>query len=417
MVHDVPAERGASGVRLERIDADSFPAFRRAFGATFGHEPREEDLDRVLQVVDLERAVAARNERDEIVGTSGAYRFDLSLPGGRSVPCAGITVVSVRADHRRRGLLTRMMHQLIEDAVAREEPLAALWATESPIYGRYGFGPAVPTRDVKIERVHGGLHRTGPVEDVRIVDIEEAHEILPPLHEASRQQRGGLIARSEAWWRRILDDPEHRRGGGGPRQHAVLPGRGFVTYRLKDVWNDGAPNGTVEVEDLVALDGLAAAALWRFVLDTDLSGRVSATFRPPDDPLLAMLVDPQRADVHVGWPLYLRILDLEAAVAARWFAAEGGCVLAVTDGLVPANAGRWRLAVAGGAGKLERVDDLADADVDLHLDIEALATVFLGGVRTTQLRLAGLVHGSHEAAASLDRVLATDLAPNCDTMF
>jgi predicted acetyltransferase len=402
-----------TGVRIEHIDADDFPAFRHAFGATFGHEPRDEDLERSLRTVEVERGLAARAADGQIVGTSGAYTYEISLPGGRSAPCGGVTVVSVRADHRRRGLLTRMMTQLLEDSTERGEPFSALWASESPIYGRYGYGPAVPTYDVKVERVHGRLRHDGPVAEVRLVSRDEALEHFPELHERSRRQRGGLMARSSAWWDRILDDPEHRRDGAGPRQHALLPGRGFATYRLKNSWTDDAPDGTVQVDDLVATDADALAALWRFVLDVDLAARVTVSYRPVDDPVLALLGDPQRARVRRAMALYLRLVDVEAAVTARSFAVDGSVVLELTDVFRPSNSGRWRLTVASGQGQLEHTDD----EVDLHLDIEALATVFLGGVRTTQLRLAGQVRGDHAAAVRLDRLLATDLAPASDLMF
>ena len=402
-----------TGVRIERIDADDYPAFRHAFGATFGHEPRDEDLERSTLIVEHDRALAARDRDGAIVGTSGAYSYEISLPGARSAPCGGVTVVSVRADHRRRGLLTRMMAQLLEDSAERGEAFSALWASESPIYGRYGYGPAVPTYEMTIERVRSRLRHDGPVGEVGLVPCDEALERFPELHEAFRHRRAGVMGRPGNWWQRILDDPERRRDGAGPRQHALLPGRGFATYRLKNTWTDDAPDGIVQVDDLVALDADAAAALWRFVLDVDLSERVTVSFRPVDDPVLSLLEDPQRARIRRSMALYLRLVDVEAAVAARAFTADGSVVLDLVDGLRPSNAGRWRLTVASGEGQLARTDD----EVDLHLDVEALATVFLGGVRTTQLRLAGRVRGEHDAAAQLDRMLATDLAPASDLMF
>lgn len=402
-----------TGVRIERIDEASFPEFRRAFGVTFGHEPRDEDLDRSRQTAEYERCVAARDADGQIVGTAGAYSFEISLPGGGSVPCGGITVVSVRADHRRRGLLTRMMAQLLEDSAERGEPFSALWASESPIYGRYGFGPAVPTFDLRVERVHARLRHEGPVHDVQLVSHDAAIARFPELHEAFRRQRAGVMRRSAPWWERVFYDPEHRRDGAGPRLYALLPDRGFATYRLKNTWTDDAPDGEVRVHDLVATDADALAALWRFLLDVDLSARLTASFLPADDPVVHLLEDPQRANVRRSMALYLRIVDVEAAVAARSFAGSGSVVLALDDQLRPANAGRWRLTVGSGQGRLEPTD----AEVELHLDVEALSTVFLGGVRTTQLFLAGRVSGDHTAAARLDRMLATDLAPASDLMF
>jgi predicted acetyltransferase len=402
-----------TNVRIDRLEEADLPAFRRAFGVTFGHEPRDEDLDRHKLTMEYDRFLAARADTGEIVGTSGAFTYELSLPGGRSAPCGGVTAVSVRADHRRRGLLTRMMGELLQDSVDRGEPLSALFASESPIYGRYGYGAAVPTYGIEIDRRHARLRYDGHVREVRLVSREEALATFPALHESLLRQRGGVVRRTEPWWERLLDDPEHRRDGAGPRLYALLPERGFATYRLKSQWTGTAPDGTVQVDDLVAADADAAAALWRFVLDVDLAIRLRAELRPVDDPILALLEDPQRAKVTRGMGLYLRLVDVEAAVAARGSAADGSLVLDLTDGMLPQNAGPWRLTSEAGEARLERTDDAPD----LAMDVEALGSAFLGGTRVTQLRLAGQVAGSHEAATHLDRILAVDLAPTTDIIF
>lgn len=403
----------ATSVRIERLEEADLPAFRRAFGATFGSEPRDEDLEHSQLTAEYDRFLAARNDAGEIVGTSGAFTFDLSLPGGRSASCGGVTVVSVRADHRRRGLLTRMMVQLLEDSVARGEPFSALFASESAIYGRYGYGAAVPTYDLAIDRNHARLRHDGPVREVRLVSRDEALAAFPALHETLRQQRAGVVRRTEPWWERILDDAEHRRDAAGPRLHALLPGRGFATYRLKSQWTANAPEGTVRVDDLVATDAGAAAALWRFLLDVDLAARLRTELRPVDDPILSLLGDRQRATVTRGMNLYLRLVDVEAAVRARGSAAAGTLVLELSDGVLHANAGRWQLTSEGGEARLERIRD----DPDLALDIEAFGSAFLAGTRATELRLAGQIVGTHDAAARLDRILATDVAPTTDMIF
>jgi predicted acetyltransferase len=403
----------APGVRIERLEHAHLPAFRRAFGATFGREPRDEDLDRHERTIEYDRFLAAWDEAGEIVGTSGAFTYELSLPGGRSAACGGVTAVSVRADRRRRGLLTRMMVQLLEDSADRGEPLSALFASESPIYGRYGYGAAIPTYELEIDLRHARLRHDGPVRAVRLVSRDEALRSFPALHESLRRQRAGVVRRTGPWWERILDDPEHRRGGAGPRLYALLAERGFASYRLRNDWTGSAPTGTVEVEDVVATDPEATAALWRFLLDVDLAVRLRTQLRPVDDAILSLLEDPQRAKVTRGMNLYLRLVDVEAAVAARGAAADGSLVLDLADEFLPRNAGRWRLTTDAGAAGLQRTDE----DPALTLDIGAFASAFLGGTRVTQLRLAGQVDGTHEAATRLDQMLATDVAPATDMIF
>ena len=401
------------GVELGAVTEATFAEFRRGFAATFGFTPADDVIARSREWNELDRLIAARDATGQVVGTAGAYTFEVSLPGGRSAGCAGITVVSVRADHRRRGLLTRMMAQLLDDAAARGEPFAALWASESPIYGRYGFGPAVPTLDVSIDTLSGALRSEGPVGDVRLMDVEAARSTFPSIYDRFRSTRPGALSRSAAWWSRVLTHEPDPASQTGPLRLALLPDRGFLIYHLASEWTDGVPTGTVTVHDLVALDPGALAALLRFAIDTDLAQRVELVRRAPDEPLLALLVDPQRARVTAGWPLYVRLVDVPAALEARGYLGDDEVVLEVRDDRRPANAGRWRLTVTDGVGRCRRTD----ADPDACLDVEVLATISLGGVRATSLHDAGRIAGAPATVLRLDRLFAAERAPVCDQMF
>ncbi len=400
-------------VDLDPVTEATFEAFRRSFSATFGFGVSSAEIERSREWSEYDRLVMARTADGQIVGTSGAYSFDLSLPGARSAGCAGITVVSVRSDHRRRGVLTRMMDRLLDDAAARGEPFAALWASESPIYGRYGFGPAVPTVDLSLDRRHADLRRSGPVQDVRFVDLQEARGAFPAIFDRFHVTRGGLMSRSPAWWSRLLTHTPAPADGTGPLRLALLPDRGFVVYHLASEWTHGAPTGAIHVHDLVALDPDATAAMWRFAIDTDLAETTVAVRRAPDDPLLALLLDPARARVTAGWPLYLRLVDVPAALSARGYLNEGTICIEVADGSRPQNAGRWRVTAIEGTARCERTDD----DPDLSMDVQVLAALTLGGVRASTMHDAGQLAGSFAAACRLDHLLAVERTPVSDVMF
>ncbi|WP_052666369.1 GNAT family N-acetyltransferase [Nitriliruptor alkaliphilus] len=403
---------GPAVPRLHGVDDGSLPDFMRAFDLTFGQIGTPERVDRLRAWIELDRLVAA-SVSGQVVATSGAFSFEMSLPFASSAPCAGITLVSVRADQRRRGLLTRMMGSLLDDASERGEPLAALWASEAPIYGRFGFGPAAPTLNLEIERAVR-FRTEGPVEDVVLVDRADAGSAFPALYEAARRTRPGTMGRSDGWWRRELDDPDDRREGAGEKRYALLPGRGYATYRLRAGWGAGVPDGTVEVLDLVTLDGVANAALWRFVIDTDLSVRTRAGRRPVDDPLLVSVTDPARLHAGHDWPLQLRLVDLPRALTSRGYRVDDTLVLGVHDAFRPANQGTWRLVVEGGVATCEPTDGPAD----LELDIATLGAVFLGGQRTTTFAAAGQVTAPDRSApARLDRLMAADVAPWHGGMF
>ena len=408
------ARHRSDEVELRGVDDGNFAAWAAAFDLTFGIVTSDESLDRRRRVCEQDRLIAATASNGEVVGTAGAYSFDLSLPGGSTAGCAGITLVSVRADHRRRGLLRRMMQRLLDDAASRAEPFAALWATESPIYGRFGFGPAVPTADVELRREHATLHLDGPVDEVALVDRDTAIERFPAIYDANRAVRPGALSYDERWWRgRILADPAHVRDRSGPLRCALLADRGYATYRVTTDWTEDGPAGRVAIEELVALDPAAHAALWRFVIDTDLTSTTAAVRRPVDDPLFALLADPGRARIRQGDPLELRVMDVPAALTARGYAVDGTVVLEVADALRPESAGRWQLEVVDGTARCRPTD----ASPDVTLDAAALAAVILGGTRTTQLAAAGRVRAAPTAAAAFDRLLSTDRAPWHGGMF
>jgi predicted acetyltransferase len=403
----------ASGVELAALEEDDLGAFVASFDLTFGLTPSDAALERLRRVVEPDRFLAAR-AGDAIVGTAGSYAFELSLPGAAPAGCAGVTLVSVRADHRRRGLLRRMMAQLLDDAAARDEPFAALWASEDAIYGRFGFGAAAPATRFEVSRAGARFRIDGPVDEVELVDSGDAAIRFPAIYDAARRRRPVLFGRSPSWWRRDLDDPPERREGAGEKRFAVLGDRGYAIHRLRPAWGQGGPEGTVEVQELVASDPAARAALWRFVVDTDLSHRTVAYRRPVDDPLPAMLEDPAQARPRADGPLYVRLVDLAAALTARRYLVDDEVVLEVDDPFRPDNAGRWLLRSEGGEVTCTRTD----AAADLVLDAEALATVALGGTRVSTLAAAGrLVVREPGVVLRADRLFATELAPWHGFMF
>jgi predicted acetyltransferase len=398
---------------LRQLEPEELPDFVRAFRAAFGGVPDDADLASAVDSIEVARSQVAVVD-GEVVGTASAFSNALALPGGAEVGCAGVSLVSVRTDHRRRGLLRGLMERVLDDARGRGEAVAALWASETPIYDRFGFGPAAPTVEIRLDRAHAALRLDGPWREVRLVDRDEARRVLPAMRDQARTTRPGMLDRTDGSWERLLRDEPQPPSGKGPRQHALLPGRGYAVYRLEPDWTAGAPKGTVVVQELHALDPEAVAALWRFVTDVDLATTTVAGRRPVDDPVLALVADEGRARVSRDWPLQVRVLDLPRVLAARSAATDDVLVREVADPLVPANHGRW--AVTGEDSRL--TCEPTTVETDLHLDIRDVATVLLGGQRATQLAAAGVVREQRPGAAvRLDRLLRVDVAPWHDYMF
>jgi GNAT superfamily N-acetyltransferase len=181
-------------------------------GQYFGPPPDEHRVRRFLGNIDLGRVHGAWID-GSIAGGAGAFSFDLSVPGGGSVPCAGVTLVGVYPTHRRRGVLTALMRAQLDDVRGRGEPIAALWSSEERIYGRFGYGIASLQAEIALPRDRAGFDlpaepRTRP----RFVDTVEAAERFPPVWDAVRRERPGVFARTGEWWEtRVLADPEDRR--------------------------------------------------------------------------------------------------------------------------------------------------------------------------------------------------------------
>jgi predicted acetyltransferase len=399
---------------LRTIAEDEIEPFLRTFRAVFGGAPDEQDIARARRRLEPDRSFVAVDGSGEIVATAGAHSFQMALPGGSEVGAAGVTLVAVRADHRRRGVLTALMRRLLDQARERGEAVAALWASETPIYGRFGFGPAVPTVELTLDRPHAALAVHGPLDEVELVDTEVARAAFPQIRDEVLRVRAGMLRRPASFWETLLDPGSSSSPEAGPLQLALLPGRGYALYRLEPAWTAGAPTGTVRVQELHATDPEAAAALWRFVTDVDLASTTVAGRRPVDDPLLAMLVDQGRTRVAIDWGLQIRILDLVPLLTTRHYATDDTLNLEVHDAWYPEQTGRWQLAVADGQAGCVRTDRAAD----LELDLRALSTVCLGGARATQLVAGGRVEERVPGAANrLDRLMATAVAPWHEFMF
>lgn len=403
-------DNGVDSLEMRAVTDDETSGFVATLAQAFGEEISEEALASELRIFERDRSLAVLRPDGAMVATAGAYSFDLALPGGASAPCSGVTLVSVRQDHRRRGLLTRMLRHLLDDASDRGEPFAALWASEGVIYGRYGFGPAVPMQRLQVPRAKLVLRDPVSTSGIEVVAVDEAAERLAPLYERARQQRPGLLSRSSDWWHHlVVNDPAGDRNGAGPRMVAVLPEGGYALYRLRPNWVDhGVADGTVVVEELISLHPEATAALWSYLAMTDLAGTVRAPARPLDDPLQAMVVDGSQVQATTYPPMYLRVLDVAAALEARGYLVDGSITFAVEDPVYPERSGTFHLEVVDGVGRCEPTA----ARAELSLSMESLSTVFLGGVSPRVLAQARRIEEA--AAGAVDRLtglLAADAAP------
>jgi predicted acetyltransferase len=349
------------------------------------------------------------------IGIAGSYDTEIAVPGGGVLPVAAVDGVGVRADRTRRGVLTALMAAQLTGLAARGIPLAVLHASEPTIYGRFGYGSAALGKTVRLARPAARLHERVPAGgDVRMLTPEEAVKEIPVLYRRIGLYRAGMIGRPDLWWPIAHDRQVGRDGDHVVVVHSGPDGDdGFAVYdtvgrRTLDSPDEGA---VLKVRDLHAADPVARAALWRFLLSVDLVSGVHARHRPVDEPLAPMLIDHRHArTLDVEDDLWLRPVDVTAALAARTYRAAEPVVLAVTDRLLPANTGHYEIGPAGARR--------TDAAADLALDVDTLGMLYLGQWSATALAHTGRIDvGDPAAVARADELFTTITAPWCGTLF
>ncbi len=409
---------------IRAIGPAEFPAFCAVPGQAFNSSyPPAGAMQLDLVTFEFDRSAAAF-DGDQIVGTSCAFTFQLSVPGGQAA-CGGVSFVAVLPTYRRRGIMSGMLRHLLADIADRGEPLAALFASEPEIYGRFGFGCASEDLGLTIPRGDGRLippavTGDGPVPRLRVADPEQVRDGLAAVFATVAGRRPGMFARDDRWWQSRIADPEWARDGSTPTRWLVAEDdsgmRGYACYSVRPDWSqDGIPANRMRVAELMAIDPAATAALWTDLLTRDLIGEVRAVLRPVDDELFPMLAGRRRARASLSDGLWVRLVDVPAALSQRQYARDVDVVIEVTDDVLPANAGRWRLrAAADGKATCERTNSAAE----LLMPVHALGAAYLGGTRLGSLAAAGqLAEQRPGALAELSAAMSWDPAPWAPMIF
>ena len=368
-------------LELRQVTAAEFEEWVRVEARAYGNRLNA-DPEFLRPNFDLDRSIAVLDGR-QIVGGAHSHLQEISIPGGTST-IAGVANIAVQPTHRRQGIMTRMMHHQLKDVYQRGEPLAGLFASESVIYGRFGYGVGSHREEWSIDRAHSGYSRRLESNGAfAFIDPSDIGVLLPEVFRRSTIGRPGVFQKAAYLWEREARAPEHRQGGRGGIFYVGYyeNGRldGYARYRTNE--------GTVTVQELMAVTRDAGTALWRFCFDTDLVNRAEAERRPVDDPLPWMLADPRRLHRSTRDGLWLRLVDVAAALSHRQYAEAGRLVIEVRDDVCPWNETRFELETS--------LEDshcrTTDRDPDMVIAVAALASAYLGTVTFTTLAQAGLV--------------------------
>ncbi len=402
-------------LEIRPINPEQFEAFARSGAASFG-EVNLEHIDDDKALLDLDRTLAGF-DGEEIVSTAAAFDFDLSVPGNQ-LPAAGVSWVGVRPTHRRHGLLTQMMDRQLNDLHERGQAIAALWASESLIYGRFGYGLGALGVDLSIERGYTKLaNGVASVGKVRLVSREEALATWPEIYRRRAPEQPAMYSRSETWWKHHslrYEDPEKAKEAAFYVQYEEdSEPLGYARYTTRPEWRDSLPNGKLTVGELVTLTDGAYAALWNYIFGVDLMSVYEAGPCRVDEPLFWMLAEPRRLVGRTYDALWVRLVDVRAALEARGYLTEERIVLSVNDTFCPWNDGRYELQ----AGPEGTICKATKARPDVTLTAADLAAIYLGGATARTLAQAGRVEGDADAVRRADRLFAWDVTPWCPEVF
>ena len=399
---------------IRAIGPDEFEDMRRTMGLVFGFDPPEGE-NRVMRLLPLDRTRCGF-EGGEMVSTSGAYSLQMTVPGGQ-VACGGTTAVTVAPTHRRQGVLRDMMRAHLDDVKEHGEPIAALWASDSAIYGRFGYGCASICYDIAVEPEHATLGRLAPQPGrARMIDRREALEVVPPLYDRLRMEIPGFFARTPHWWEdRSFWDSESA-GDTTNLRFAVIDDddgvTGFASFRTKAQWDEGHGSGKVTVQDLFAATPEAWAGIWSLVANQDLVARVEAGLRPPWDPIFDLLAGTRRALTFRYDALWVRLMDVPGALTARSYSAPVDVVLGVEDPFGDLT-GSYRLQADSEGAECAVTNDRPA----VLLDLEDLSAAYMGRPRFRQWAYAGRLSGTDESLAAMDAAFTWHPQPWCPELF
>lgn len=412
-----------TAITLRSPEPDQVATFLYPLAPAFGEVLAPAEIENEVRHLEHDRVVGAF-DGDHQVGCAGAYTFRLSVPGGREVGAAGITIVGVLPTHTRRGILRQMMTWLVAQARERGEPVAVLGASEAAIYQRFGFGIGTQRSEFEIEPLRTTFLR--PVEttgQVRFVETDEASRIFPVIYDSMRRRTPGSLSRDEVSWRwGMAYDAEWMQHGRGPKSLVLLEvdgePRAYAIYRIKADWDQRGPRNSMAVLEINGVDAADEQAMWQWLLRVDLVASVKGYRGPVPHPLQLQLTEPRRMGVNVSDEMWLRILDVAPALEGRTYRGPGSLTVELTDDFCPWNAGQWRLDVPGSDGIASVAQAEAGTEADLALDVSALSAIYLGGFTFAELARAGRVTERREGGlAAADALFATATKPWNSTPF
>jgi predicted acetyltransferase len=405
------------GITVRTIDDADVTGWIQCMRTAFLTQPVEGEAEYRRTGMDLDRSWGAF-DGEKVVGTLRSFATTLTVPGPAEIGAAALTNVTVAPTHRRRGLLTEMITSDLRDSAERGEAVGILIASEYPIYGRFGYGAAVEAGTYSVDASHARFRRPG-IGTVELVDLGTLRREAPPVYEQFRAARPGAISRRGRWWDQSLRQVEVP-GADPPTGYQAIyrseKGRaqGYLRYRATEKWELMRPDGLLTIDELVGITPEAYHRLWEYCCEIDLITSIEAGDRSVDEPLVWLLEDGrvlrQTGRFYLVWVLPPSVAT---ALATRRYLTDGQLVMEVVD---PLGFADGRYVLDGGPAGATCTKTTKPAD--LSLGVDALGSIYLGGVSLRTLAAAGRVDEHRVGAvATADTMFRSAVTPWCTTWF
>jgi predicted acetyltransferase len=407
---------------VRTITDDEFGDFINVVHTAFLAPPSSaEGIETRRAAFDLDRCLGAFDRNGRLCGVARAFPTELTVPGG-AVAAGAVSGVGVLPTHRRQGHLRRMMQTQLGDIAGRGESVAALVAAEYPIYGRYGYGLAVEACELHLDADRAQWAAPDSDGSVELVDNDTFAKVMLDVYDRARRTFPGHITYEPERWEVFAgvrswpdgDDDARRKATKVVWYDAQGEPQAATAYSVDERWEHNRPAGTLSAGVLVATSGHAEIELVRFLASVDWVAQVHVGLRPLDNPVPLALADARLgALVNRSDHLWVRILDVPAALTARHYATEGSVVFDVVDPLRHA-AGRFVL----DGGPAGATCAATDAEPELVVPVGALGAAYLGGTGWGRLAELGWVDERREGAtARVAALFGAPRAPWCVLSF
>ncbi len=375
---------------LEHERLKYYRALHRGFSGHYNADPGHLEHDKAAYGP-MDPCVCAF-DGDELVGTSSWVQFELTIPGGKT-KFMGVTDVTVAPTHTRLGIMTEMMRRLFVKGRDAGQHIAGLWASESNIYGRFGYGISGGGNIAKID-TRDSRFRVMPTisGEVRYADEKQMRLVAPNIWAKSAAKTPGMMLRFDAQWDQIYDLRRLKRlANRKPFYVTYAEGDtylGYATYRIEHQDDGLHSKNVVRIHELVAATVPAEAALWRFLLDIDLAGEVIHHHHPKKSTLLWLLEDSRKLSLTPYDSVWIRILDPDRALSARTYTKSGEVAIEVVDEFCSWTEGVYLLKVDE---KGNATCEPTDRAPDVTMPIASLGSIYMGAMLLSDLARAGRV--------------------------